>query len=354
MTIKLYADKNHYEPSLRPYLTIVLKALWSDLPEPVRTDKYGSLAEVFKAAPTAGEADLHLLPLKWNYYVEHSALGKAVRAAEEARRNEKRIVVFSEGDFAAQVPMDNAVLFELSTHRSRTGIRNFGFPTFFQDLLGPYGKRHAYRSKSKKPVVGFCGQAAHSTTRLFAREVIHLARKAVSHLGYSSWIPSATEHTGLRRRILEQLSRSALVESKFIIRERYRAGVKAPKEKHDPYEPSRLEFIDNILETDYTVCVRGRGNFSKRLYETLCLGRIPILVDTDCVLPYERSIDWRQFCVWVDQSEIGRIDKKVAEFHEALSDDDFQHLQRACRQLWLDRLCPEGFFRHFGEHFPDL
>ena len=95
---------------------------------------------------------------------------------------------------------------------------------------------------------------------------------------------------------------------------------------------------------------RGTGNFSMRFYETLCLGRIPIFVDTDCVLPYDFSLDWKQHCVWIDRSEIPFIAEKVADFHAALSPDDFIDLQRGNRELWEERLSTEGFYSHFYEH----
>ena len=41
----------------------------------------------------------------------------------------------------------------------------------------------------------------------------------------------------------------------------------------------------------FTFCYRGAGNFSYRFYETLMMGRIPILVNTDCVFPFEDKVD---------------------------------------------------------------
>ena len=55
----------------------------------------------------------------------------------------------------------------------------------------------------------------------------------------------------------------------------------------------RFEFIRNILSSDYTLCFRGSGNYSLRFYETLCLGRIPLFINTDCKLPFEDEINWR-------------------------------------------------------------
>jgi hypothetical protein len=99
------------------------------------------------------------------------------------------------------------------------------------------------------------------------------------------------------------------------------------------------------------LCVRGVGNWSFRLYETLSLGRIPVFVDTHGVLPYDFLLEWRDYMVWIDRDEIGRIGERVAEFNERLSDADFVELQHACRRLWEEYLSPLGYFRNFHLHF---
>ncbi len=99
------------------------------------------------------------------------------------------------------------------------------------------------------------------------------------------------------------------------------------------------------------LCPRGKGNYSIRFYETLASGRIPVFINTDCVLPFEEWIDWRQYCVWVEGHEVAHVAEKVAEFHEGLSDEEFRDRQRACRQLWLDWQSPFGFFKNFRRYF---
>ena len=114
---------------------------------------------------------------------------------------------------------------------------------------------------------------------------------------------------------------------------------------------ARREYVENIAESDYVLCARGIGNFSYRLYETLSMGRIPIFIDTDCVLPLDFDIDWRDYCVWVDTGDVDRIGDRVLEFHESLSDAEFEERQRAARRVWETHISPEGFFASFHRHF---
>jgi hypothetical protein len=68
------------------------------------------------------------------------------------------------------------------------------------------------------------------------------------------------------------------------------------------------------------------------------------------VLPYDFAVDWREYCVWVDQSDVHRIGEKVAAHYDSLTDAQFVELQRACRRFWETMLSPEGFFQHFDRH----
>jgi hypothetical protein len=150
----------------------------------------------------------------------------------------------------------------------------------------------------------------------------------------------------LRRQILEALARSPQVETDFIQRTKYQADAHTAEMKLKV----RQEYLENILHTDYTVCVRGGGNFSVRLYETLAMGRIPILVDTDCLLPFAGDPRWRECCVFIEQHEIPQIAEKVAKFHDRLTANDFVRLQHEARRFWEERLSFNGFFTHFSEH----
>ena len=58
-------------------------------------------------------------------------------------------------------------------------------------------------------------------------------------------------------------------------------------------EEARGQYIDNILKSDLSLAVRGDANISCRFYEILSLGRVPLFVDTDCVLPMENVVDYK-------------------------------------------------------------
>jgi hypothetical protein len=113
----------------------------------------------------------------------------------------------------------------------------------------------------------------------------------------------------------------------------------------------RTEFLDNLNGTDYAVCVRGLANCSIRFYEAVSLGRIPLFVNTQCVLPYDWLVDWKKACLWIEETDLPRIGGLLRDHHARLSPADFaaqQHLVRGLFEQWLS---PEGFFGQLYRHF---
>lgn len=299
------------------------------------------------------KANFLILPLTWNYYVDQNQLHLATEASLTAIKNGKELILFSEGDFTAEIPFRNKLLFERCTYASRrnkNGSKVFAMPSFVSNYTKKYCQGNLkIREKGRIPVVGFCGQAAGTWIDFMRREFVNLYRRLSYKLKLRKWEPAPFETTRFRQMILRTIQQNPGIHTNYLLRRRYRAGY-LPKVKDD-FHSSRLEFVQNILDSDYTVCVRGGGNFSVRFYEALSLGRIPIFVDTDCILPYDKLIDYRQYCVWVEQDEIPHIAEKIIDFHNGLSENRFKELQEACYRLWSERFSRQGFYSHFCEHF---
>lgn len=353
--IKIYADKSLWDTRVRRRLMMpIVRAHWDDLPQDERLKKYGSRLTNAQMVDSIQEADVCSLPMIWNFYVERGLVGKVKQFAEQAKTANKQVIVWAEGDFEKIIPIDNAILFQQGLYRSRSRQPKHAFevPVFFEDYVEVYHNGEVpIRKKEDKPRVGFCGQAKGRLSSLVAWVAKGIYLRGLYLSNRSPDVPPPLlPPWRLRGKILQLLTKSSLVETNFIIRDRYRAGIRNA-EGLGRWHPTNVEFVNNVFNTDYTVCIRGGGNFSKRLYETLCCGRIPIFVDTDSVLPYGFTVDWKRYCVWVDKSEVPFIAEKVADFHASLSAEDFADLQIQCRQLWQDRLSTQGFFNYFHEHF---
>ena len=227
-------------------------------------------------------------------------------------------------------------------------------PAWSEDFVAKYlGGQLPVRPKTSRAVVGFCGYAPPSIRAPFALHqrlqcVLSHGKRFIRH-----WGRPPKRNASFRTVALQALAASPKIDTDFVIRDHFWGGCLLSAGKVDVarMQVVRQEYVWNMIGSDYVLCARGGGNFSYRLYETLSCGRVPVFVDTDCVLPLHSEINWKQYCVWVDERDVDQIADKVAGFHESLSGQEFVDLQRECRKLWEDRLSPEGFFANLHKHF---
>ena len=70
------------------------------------------------------------------------------------------------------------------------------------------------------------------------------------------------------------------------------------------------------------------------------MGRIPIFIDTDCILPFYEHINWEKHLLIVPWSDRFHIPDILKEFHNGLREQDFKKIQIENRKLWLQKLQP--------------
>ncbi|PVW16468.1 exostosin domain-containing protein [Marixanthomonas spongiae] len=345
--MKLYYPTSHYDPRFRREVFPLLKPFikGKGFTDEARIKLYGVSETDFQLVETITEADVVVLPMAWNYYVKNRQLPKALECIEAAKASQKQVWSYNAGDFGVKIPeFDHVKVFRFSGYRANGQKGHCGMPVFITDYLTQHYEEEAFLKKhySPKPVVGFCGQADDrvlTTGKELFRTLFYLMQ---SKLGLRAEEPQTVGSTSrLRAALLKTLERSDVIADNFIKRKQYRAGVTKNKAQHR----TTKEFYDNILQSDYVLCVRGAGNFSVRFYETLMMGRIPVYIDTDGYLPLQDTIDWRNHVVWVDYNERHQVAQKVKAFHDALSAPDFIALQQSNRTLWKEKLTLGGFFK---------
>jgi FkbM family methyltransferase len=318
--LKIYADRKFLSPGT-PHTPLLIPS-WGDIddesnPDQSRYRHYSSVGKGFFMETDLSQAEIALLPGDWT----HCQM-EGHRLAEALRGSRKPLVIFFFNDSEAKIALENSLIFRTSLRRSARRPNEFAAPGWSMDFGENYFQGQLpIREKQSCPTVGFCG-----------------------------FVPVG--ETNLRRRAVNALAGSKLLSTRFLLRDEFWAG--ALGTTRSKIQKVRQEYADNIAGADYVLCVRGAGNFSYRLNEVLSSGRIPVFVDTDCVLPYEDFIDWKKHCVWVDVNDLDSIGEKIMAFHESLSREDFIGLQQSCRDLWVQWLSPEGFFANFHRHFTSL
>ena len=360
MKMKIYSDRKYLPEGVEH--VVMLYPFWGKNPEHPRApetgrfDRYADAGRSFFEMSSLAEADFVVMPAPWERVMHNKeARALALQFASKSKQAGKRIVVYFCSDSNTEVPIENAVILRTSFFSSTRRFNEFALPAWSEDLLDRYaGGSLPVRKKGEKPVVGFCGHAKTPTLKWKAQNLWRNTVKPTGAENRQESMPllGAT----IRARALRALADSSAVETNFIVRDRFHGGALLPDGgvDFDRMQMTRLEFVQNLVESDYILCVRGAGNFSYRLYETLCCGRIPVFINTDCVLPYDFAIDWSKYCVWVEQTELPSLADKVAEFHRNLSPEDLEDLQHNCRKLWEQWLSPQGFFANFFRHFQTM
>jgi hypothetical protein len=229
-------------------------------------------------------------------------------------------------------------VYRTSIDRARRNPCEQAVPAIAEDLLAECGGEVVVRKKDERARVGFCGHVGSAGEILFRRALGRV-------LGGGP--RDKARGMRLRARALEVLRTSDRIDTELIARTRIWGGARirssAPEEAARR-EAVRRDFLDNLIGCDYGLALRGKGNYSFRLYEILAMGRIPLFIDTRCVLPFETEIDWRQHCVWVEEADLAWADEIVAQFHADIHPDDFAALQLANRKLWLDYMTPPAIY----------
>jgi hypothetical protein len=339
--VKIYADRAYLPDGVDP--VELLYPFWDLPPEPLtepmrgRFDEYARVGhELFELTGLA-EADLALFPGKWEQAAgESRAIELATELASAGERYGKRVLVFFWSDSEEPVPVPNAVVLRTSLSRSGRRPGEFAMPSWSEDFVAAHlGGQLPLRRKAAEPVVGFCGKAPRPPGGPRAR-FAHSWRRLAGRSPYAQY-----EH--IRAEALDALGSTRGLRTNVVLRDAF-------FHKLGDLPRLRVEYVENMVASDYVLCVRGSGNFSYRLYETLSCGRIPVFVDTDCVLPYDWEIDWRHLCVWVDADDVKAIGRRVRAYHEALSAAEFEERQRECRAVWEQWISPTGFFGKLGLH----
>ncbi|MEG8039075.1 hypothetical protein QP166_06820 [Sphingomonas sp. LR60] len=115
----------------------------------------------------------------------------------------------------------------------------------------------------------------------------------------------------------------------------------------DRSERSRERFSRHLLSNTYVLCPRGCENYSFRMYEALRFGRVPVVIDTDMVIPDREEIE--RLAVIVPYSDLNQLLDYVRRDHRAHDADAFR--ARQLRALaYSARLLEENWL---GEQLAD-
>lgn len=317
---------------------------WED--NSILKEKWGLDANEFFYTPSINDAHCVLLPRTINYYISIGKTSFLSDINQQCISLGIKAFGYIAGDFGERFPeFSHIIYFRMGGFRSQLNANNRSFPSSLSDhLIRLYNTDDiAPIPWHEKPIVGFCGQATLSKSKAF-KENIKFLKENIRRFSTN---PFRTDYEPLfasgyeRAKLLKTIEKSDLLTTRFIYREHYRGGANSP----ETLSKTTKEYYDNLRESQYVVCVRGGGNFSVRFFQTLLMGRIPVFVNTDCMLPFENLIDWKKHIVWVEWKERHLIAEKILAFHKQHTAQSFELLQKENRAIWLNDLNLNGMLK---------
>ena len=337
--MKIYFKTNKILHSIpRKFYADWIKPLFPDL----RHDIYGIRKKDLILSLNPNNADILVLPLTWNYYFQYGKTNEANEILEYYEMFNKPIITWVSGDYTHRVKDGGFILLQQNLYESKRKNNEYAYPAIIRDpfdYLKFYGVNIA--SGINKTSISFCG----TSNWTFLDKIESILKEIffrIKNGAFKRYLDLSFPVSGmnLRCNLLKLLDQNTNLDTHIIIRKR-RDNSLISKEKY------KFEYWNNILLAPFTICIRGNGNFSVRFYETLASGRIPILIDTDCVLPLNNEINWHNHCIIIKNTEPKKIVDSVSLSINDMNDNDIINMQKANRKLWLDKLSYSGFYYSF-------
>jgi hypothetical protein len=251
----------------------------------------------------------------------------------------KKMLVYTGGDYGKTFNDSVIITWRNSGFKSLNDRQTVIIPAFISDPLERDDLEFKVYQYKVKPQISFTGFANPS----FKEQLRILGATLKANL--NRWLKKDISDTqsiynaaGKRFAYLKELESYPSIKTDFIYRDKYRAGAIIQEQR----ETSTAVFFKNLNDAPYTFCMRGAGNFSVRFYESLALGKIPILIDTDVQLPLEQLIDWDQHICRVAPHE--NVTERLLEFHKSHTATSFEELQISNRSLYENYLVRHAYF----------
>lgn len=201
-------------------------------------------------------------------------------------------------------------------------------------------------SKRKKPAVGFCGTISSigklsNLGKFFLP--INITKSVLAQGKLARQIDIRIREgmsLQLRDKAIKLLASDRRIDSYF--------DVTSPRKSYyvtDDSNRINLEnlFIENMNKCDYTLCVRGTGNYSGRIYMALNAGRIPVVIDTDIVIPFEDKLHMLS----VPIKYLEKIGDIILEHFEQITEQELIAMKMHNRAVYNQFLAPEKFLPNF-------
>lgn len=242
------------------------------------------------------------------YTYKEIIIGSSIKHINKVLRkiyqeNKNPIIIFIITDYIGIIDIcPNQIIVRTSTSRTLIRKHEFVLPYLWECSEHPFKPL----LKKERPIVGFCG------------------------------LP-----TKYRKKLIKKIKRHKNIISRFVLRKNFWGG--------KPNDQKLIsDFEQNIKSSHFIICSRGKGNFSMRFYQTLSMGRIPLLLDTKTILPFDKYIDYHDFCI------IGKTENEIIDkLFDWWKHRDIIKIQQKCSFIFETYFKKSNYSHHLYQEIQD-
>jgi hypothetical protein len=256
-----------------------------------------------------------------------------------ARKNNKKIIFFLgfDDDKHFDIPNNFGYVFRSSGFLSKSSNNVYGLPTVNCDV---FDKKFV----SKKLSISFCGNYSSSKVRkMIIDKFIDQMNQNCDFILRDRWFGNIIGTNYRVTKNFELINYSNIINNAKTL-----SNGNLIIEGHLHAYHLRSEYFKSLKSNLYCLCVRGDGNFSFRLGETFMMGRIPILIDTDCILPFRDLIPYDKNCIRIPIENIDNISDIIHDYHNSHTENELIEIQKENRLIWEEYFTPENAFFHIN------
>lgn len=243
---------------------------------------------------------------------------------------QKKLIIFFYRDPVVELPFTNPLVFRTSAYKSKMVQPTFGLPAFIEHK--PYTQSSQSLPFTKKPIISFRGTMAPLQLPFGIQvrdQLNYFFLRADFHFRLYNWY--ARGYLLRRRAVLSCMRMKDYFDTDFVLN----------PSVHDPdYTNS---YAKSLQQGHYFICAAGFGNYSYRLYEVMRAGRIPVLIESDQLLPAEQHINWKDLAIMVPEAEVNNTATIIKDFHSAINPNDFEAMQVRIKNYYYEYFTKQGF-----------
>lgn len=103
-----------------------------------------------------------------------------------------------------------------------------------------------------------------------------------------------------------------------------------------------MRFVEITEKSCFTLCPRGYGKTSFRLYEAMQLGSVPVYISDIHWLPYTKFVDWKKFCLVIKPEEIKDLPKRLGSL---VSSGEHRVMAAEAKRVYEEYFSFESMFK---------